>query len=905
MEFENANICLKNINLYSLIEEKYMKNESIVSIDDIDYNFKIQKESILKEAFNISIREKSYIIIKPILFNFNKVNKQFFIFCYENFLYLINKYNYNKPYLSLNGMKLHLKMDENNKMMILSQLQEIYDKSIYEDDNLNSLEYMLTEKEFNNNEKIKLKDYHGDEEKVLDFEYFGKYLKDYIGNCKKLIYNSNDIVIKISAELYFENDDNMNNFYFNTGPDKSGKTTFILNQIRFNDYFIYFNLKTLHKLHNNKKYEMFFYEIARYFKNYKDYKTFCESFIKENKLNNWPNFDINNTILTFIESIEKYMKENNDKYKQLMIIIDDFDLDQNNEIIFDLNYNLLKQIYSKRGIKDSQSIRFYIISPLNNNYIKKCVRYGLKIFKKEYNIENELFQIDNNSGILYFAYNYYSNCFYSNDEEYKKYILKVKELNNNKIPEKYLQSLNYSLFHLNNMDLIYEQNLDISQRIIEIDNYIKTIEKKGKDILFSFYENTNKIYNYDLNQVKKYNNLINNEINVDTLLDMIEFIPIELISFQDLIYLKENIIVKNFKVEFLYNIYSKFISQYLDMYTFPDYNEDQSLKPGQKGDCLESKVSEAIKNQYFLNFKPDIIIEINSIFDLTKDKIPLEIIAKFGNISNYNLIMITQKNPCAKRYDLAFLQKINKTKWQLILIQITRRKKNEDMLQYKVVRFDCYKFAQFFNLPEINLEIVKYHFLFIFQGGLEEDTNSMEFCFQNNIKFIKYFVKDNLPIFTDSNNNIINNLIFNDTTHSLVDNIMTYRKVDDTSSNESEYSQLGIKRNKISEISKAKYYLGLNVYEKVKKIIKNDFKLSNETYNLEENLYFHIYDRILKEKKFLYLNYIFNGKKIVVDLNAKYNKSKTEDKKNQGKLKRKINEVGFKIKCFKIVINSF
>ena len=443
MEFENANICLKNINLYSLIEEKYMKNESIVSIDDIDYNFKIQKESILKEAFNISIREKSYIIIKPILFNFNKVNKQFFIFCYENFLYLINKYNYNKPYLSLNGMKLHLKMDENNKMMILSQLQEIYDKSIYEDDNLNSLEYMLTEKEFNNNEKIKLKDYHGDEEKVLDFEYFGKYLKDYIGNCKKLIYNSNDIVIKISAELYFENDDNMNNFYFNTGPDKSGKTTFILNQIRFNDYFIYFNLKTLHKLHNNKKYEMFFYEIARYFKNYKDYKTFCESFIKENKLNNWPNFDINNTILTFIESIEKYMKENNDKYKQLMIIIDDFDLDQNNEIIFDLNYNLLKQIYSKRGIKDSQSIRFYIISPLNNNYIKKCVRYGLKIFKKEYNIENELFQIDNNSGILYFAYNYYSNCFYSNDEEYKKYILKVKELNNNKIPEKYLQSLNY------------------------------------------------------------------------------------------------------------------------------------------------------------------------------------------------------------------------------------------------------------------------------------------------------------------------------------------------------------------------------------------------------------------------------------------------------------------------------
>lgn len=111
------------------------------------------------------------------------------------------------------------------------------------------------------------------------------------------------------------------------------------------------------------------------------------------------------------------------------------------------------------------------------------------------------------------------------------------------------------------------------------------------------------------------------------------------------------------------------------MYTIPDYNEDKSLKPGQKGDYLESKVVEGFKNNYFMNFKPDKTIEINSIFDLTKEKIPLEIIAKFVNIRNYNLIMITQKNPCAKRYDLAFLQKINKNEYQFILIQITRRKK--------------------------------------------------------------------------------------------------------------------------------------------------------------------------------------------------------------------------------------
>ena len=902
LRFGNIKINVKDIDLYSLISTNYSPTSmtSKIIINNTEYSFKASKDNNGK-GFNIALFKNSYFIINPSLFFFKNNNniKPHYILCYEYLIFLLKKYNYIKPYLRKKNIKIYINMDDNmNADAIRSHmvtLVDIPEKTIYDEYN-NLYNFILTEKQFNDNESIKVNITNMN----LKSNSFGKYINDYINDA----YEINEFFFKnghsrIFGAIYHSVFDEPFNFL--TGPNKIGKTFFTLNYIRFDNFYIYINYKRLYELGQANNYEqiknIFFYEISRYFFKYMDYKNFCQIFIENNEFINHNSFDLKQLIINFIESIQSIIKNNNNNYKKLKIILDEFELDQSNEKQFKENHDFLNQLYHHENI-DKSLIHFLIISPINDNYIKKCYILGLRLFYKEEPTGGPIYEIDKKTNITYYSYEYCPNFSFVHDNELEEYKTELKKKYFNNIPNKYLELFNYSLYHINKIKSIYENIVDNNEKEKQSNEYIKEMEVIGDNIALSFYEDNNKLYKYDLDKVKHYNELINQEIDLDTLMDMLLFIPMNLIS------IEEDHTLRKYKISFLYKIYENSISKYLNMYTFPGYLENKIYKPRRKGDILELKVIEAIKDGYFKNFKPDYKIEINAIFDLTKKKVSQETINSFNKYKNSKLLMITQSNPYAKRYDIGFLQRINKKSYQFILGQITQGKKLEDMLQYKEVRQDCLDISNFFGRDDININVAYYHFIFIFKGGYKENHGSMEFCAKNNIKFIKFLLKNKMPLFSNSDNYIINDLVFNNKSYSLVDQIISNNpEIKDDSS--SDYSLLGKKRYNVSKRSQAQYFYGIDIYNKIKAIIGKDFELSEECYVAEENVYFYIYQKVSDGgRKLYYLYYILNKKKIVVDLiNQKKKLNKKQKIEYDKELKAIIEKPGLTFNCLKIINN--
>ena len=895
---ENYNINLAEIDLISLIKKYYSKTSENfdLTINKNIYNFHVKKLSE-SEIYKITFSGKSYIIFKKVLIKFQKGNN--IIKCskfqiYEKIIDLVKKYNYLNPYINIKGKKLKINMDINisdqKKLKLLENVISSTDNTILE----NKLNYILDEESFLENKKII------DKEENFSSDIFGKYFKDYINNInpsQNLIYSINDNSFKFQCYTGYNNYDI--NFNFITGPEKIGKTFYSLCKNKENGYHIYFNLKTFNELEVKKNYEkmnkIFFHEISKYFKTYKDYKEFSEDFFQDNIDTFISSYKFQNLFLQFLESIEKYMKEKSEIYPQLMILLDEVELNTELEEIFNTNYGLVNEIYNKIGSATSP-IHFSIISPINDNYIKRCVRLGLELFYKRANEEFEIDEKDNITGITYYAYTYIPSLFYSNENEFEDYKSKVKERNIKKIPDKYLSSFNYSLYHLFNLEKIYNNEIDQEKKIQEIDNYIKKMEKEGDKIALSYYEDENKIYKYDLDKLKNYNNLIGKEINLYQLMDLLSFFPIRLIKFNCKIFREIFKVEERYKfiVEYTYPIYKNTIFKYINEFNKPDYNENTKYKPGQKGDLLEEKVIDSFKAGYFKNFTPDYFIEVNSIIDLHKNN-NSEDKNKFLNVDKYNLIMITQSNAYARKYDLAFLNKIDDNNYKFILSQISRKKEEKQMKKYLTTKYDCYNLADFFN--EININVTQYHFIFIFQAGLEEDTQSMEFCKNNGIKYLKYCTKGKKPIFSNSSNTKIESLIFDDKSYSLVNLINSDEEYNISDDENSENSLIGQKRQKIDNFSKTIYFFGNTIYNKIRDIIELDFEISDDYYSLEENKYFYVYYK--NGKKEFYLKYLSKGKEKIVNV-MKENENETEDieqESDQSKLKKLINSPGFKFKC--------
>ena len=904
---EKLEIRLPEIELYSLL--KCSKDSTLFSleIDSNKYNFTILRKS-RPEYYTITLLNESYNIISPTEIKIEKNNSRIIykIYCYENLLHLLKSNKFNFPYIYKNGLKIYINMKSSNKDIILDILENNDENIIYEEEDYSS--FLITEETFkeNNNYLITEKNINTDE--ILIPKQFGKYSNEYIkdlNNLNKLFLNENKNHKKfLFNSMYFDIERTVFNFI--TGSDKIGKTFLSLYASRLENNIIYFNVKKFIELEEIKEkvkiLNIFFYEISKIFITYKEYKDFSVSFIEKikNIINSTFNFDI--LFYKYIENIEVFFKENKNRYKKLMIILDEVEMDEEKKELFQRNYDLINKIHLK---KYNFYIQFTIISPINDNYIKKCLILFLDLFVKHSGtgIETANFRRDPNTGLVNYAYIYFFNLNYSNQKEFDSYKSKLKERINNNIPGKYLDLLNYSLYHINNLESIYN-NQNNKNKEEEIEKYIKTIEENGKKNVLNFYEEKNKIYKYNLDKVKECNDIINYKIDIDInkLMELLLYVPIKIISFHPIFPENKYIDLKEvkYKVAFQYNLYNDLISQYLSLFNSPDYYERKTLKPGSKGDKLEEKVIEEIKNGYFKNFKPDYVIEIDSIFSSFKNK-KYDEMKKFTNISQYKLILIVQSHSNAERYDIAFLQKVKKDEHQLILGQITKKKKLEKMLVYKCVKNDCIDFSNFFNDAEVDIKILQYHFIFIFQAGLEEDENSMNFCLNNNIKYIKFCIKDKHPIFTNANNEIIKEIIFDHKSYSSVELIIGYKDNDifeDDSSNISEYSLTGKKRQKVNGNTKAKYFLGSETYNKIEKILGNEFKLINKSVTLKEDLYFQVYYKIInkrgKKERIYLLLYKLNGNKRIINISD-------DHEKDEAKLFQKIEEPDFNIQFFKIL----
>ena len=82
----------------------------------------------------------------------------------------------------------------------------------------------------------------------------------------------------------------------------------------------------------------------------------------------------------------------------------------------------------------------------------------------------------------------------------------------------------------------------------------------------------------------------------------------------------------------------------------------------------------------------------------------------------------------------------------------------------------------------------------------------IEFLVKNRINYIKFYLNiyDKTPIFTDSKNQRIDSLVFDNKSFTEVELINPKDDIDNLSSS-SEYSLLGQKRQKPNKLSKTKY----------------------------------------------------------------------------------------------------
>ena len=230
----------------------------------------------------------------------------------------------------MNNIQNNNNMKRGDKDDFMLTLTKLTDKTIYDDNPNEQNNYILTENEFTKNKSIKLKK----TEFKLSPNSYGKYLSEYIDNVNntndELLFLDNNNENFFAADIYYSKNASAT-FTFITGPAKIGKTFLILHYIRYGYFYIYFNFKKLNELEENKKYEeiknMIFYEIAGYFFTYNDYQNFCHNFINKNEYINQDSFDFKQVILNLIESFEILLNDNND-YEKMMIIFDEFELDQ-------------------------------------------------------------------------------------------------------------------------------------------------------------------------------------------------------------------------------------------------------------------------------------------------------------------------------------------------------------------------------------------------------------------------------------------------------------------------------------------------------------------------------------------------------------------------------------------------
>ena len=325
------------------------------------------------------------------------------------------------------------------------------------------------------------------------------------------------------------------------------------------------NDKYLSELEDQDKYEeilnVFFYEISKFFKTYDEYETFSKSFLEKNFEKGIQKIDFKKLLSKFIEEIDTFIQKNKDKYKKLMILIDDFELDEKNQEKLKKNNKFINDLYQKRS--NDSNIHFTFISMVNDNYINKCILFALDIEKRL--ATTGLVKKDENTGIIYYPFTYYFSCFIDPSDNINIYQEKVKEHYQEelKIPEDYLKIINYSLFHINEIKNICQQNKDPKNIKIEAEKYIKNLENKSERIIIDFFSKDNGLFIFDIEKLKACLELIRKQyVEYNELVEILNCISIRFLNyFLEIIPVVDHLVEIKYKISYLYNFYGKSISK--------------------------------------------------------------------------------------------------------------------------------------------------------------------------------------------------------------------------------------------------------------------------------------------------------------------------------------------------------
>ena len=910
--------------LYELINKEYSegKLQYEINIKGEKFIFKIIKN--FGKYYELEFdSEKISFDEKIIDFFIDNMEYHFKIYCYKNLNLILKKYKFLNPIIHQNNNQIKLNMEINNEFF-----KSLQYKSIIEEISLNYKNYLVTAEDYQSEEKIKLSNLSKlrKNEEAITIDKLGKYAKNYlkgIGDKENLFFLENELMLDFESHTrYFTEYPAIFNFL--TGGEKSGKTFTLLylNIIECKEkYRIYFNDKYMTELELQDKTDemlkIFFYEISKIFQSYEDYENFSITFL-ENIKEILDKIKFKELISKFIDELDLFIQNNRKNYKKMMILLDDYELDEENPENFKINNNFITKLYNKR--KNNPIIQFSFISRINDNYMKKCILFALDLKKRR--ATTGLTKNDENKDIVYYPFIFFNSCL-MDPKDCSQYQNEICEMNKKKlkIPNNYLKEINYSLFHINNIKNECENNFQIVEQ--KSKEYVNKLENDYYKFVNDYFIREKGSFIYNIDKLKQLHTLVNeNFIEYKDLIEILNCLPIKFLHFYSCYQPDKNIEERKllkYKALYIYDFYRTSIDKFLASHEDINYENDKNIKPGKKGDSLEEKVTKSIESNYFDNFRPDKIIEIKSIYNLslfnvfeeeeekTKYKYEINQIEQ-AFIQGYNLIMIKQTNTSAKRYDLAFLQKYKNGKYQFILIQITRNKGKTDLEQYHDVNSDCYKFANFFSIFD-NIEVKRYHFLFIIQGNCKTNQKTMlSFLIENRINYIKFNldIENNNPIFTDSNGKMIKTLVFNDRSFTAVE-LIKPSKDDGDDETSSEYSLLGQKRQKQSKISQTKYIFGITIYQKIKSILKCEkFELCKQNCYLKENEYFYVYYKKGEDKnKIYYLKYIKNGKiKLQIIKKTKNLKNKEEDEEKEKEEEQNISEEELKeteSKCFKVI----
>ena len=111
-------------------------------------------------------------------------------------------------------------------------------------------------------------------------------------------------------------------------------------------------------------------------------------------------------ISKFIDELDLFIQNNRKNYKKMMILLDDYELDEENPENFKINNNFITKLYNKR--KNNPIIQFSFISRINDNYMKKCILFALDLKKRR--ATTGLTKKDENKDIVYYPFIFFNSC---------------------------------------------------------------------------------------------------------------------------------------------------------------------------------------------------------------------------------------------------------------------------------------------------------------------------------------------------------------------------------------------------------------------------------------------------------------------------------------------------------------